>query len=196
MNDGVPPENQPFTGFTLWLSPLYASGTNPQRYNQEAIDLATLPGSCAHPTLLFYMFGDQSISLSKNLAALPSDAEKDAHLAEFFKPYYSLLPHFVEDSKDCMPTSCLATNWVADELAGYGSYTTHRIGVQEADKDIEVMREGLAQRNLWFAGEHTAPFAALGTITGAYESGEGVAKRIAQVYGVGQTEVIGSRDCK
>lgn len=69
-----------------------------------------------------------------------------------------------------------------DELAGYGSYSTFRIGLREGDKDIEIMREGLPDRNLWFAGEHTAPFIALGTVTGAYMSGEAVGERIAGVY--------------
>lgn len=37
---------------------------------------------------------------------------------------------------------------------------------------------------LGFAGEHTAPFVALGTVTGAYWSGESVAQRIANAYGM------------
>ena len=36
---------------------------------------------------------------------------------------------------------------------------------------------------LWLAGEHTAPFVALGTTTGAYWSGEGVARRICKKWG-------------
>lgn len=44
------------------------------------------------------------------------------------------------------------------------------------------MREGLPGKGIWFAGEHTAPFVALGTVTGAYWSGESVAKRIAEAY--------------
>lgn len=70
-----------------------------------------------------------------------------------------------------------------DDLAGNGSYSNFQIGLQEGDEDIEVMREGLPERSLWFAGEHTAPFVALGTTTGAYWSGEGVAMRIAEAYG-------------
>ena len=59
-----------------------------------------------------------------------------------------------------------------------------RIGLQEADKDIEEMRAGLPERGLWFAGEHTAPFQALGTTSGAYMSGESVGKRITAAYGM------------
>lgn len=47
------------------------------------------------------------------------------------------------------------------------------------------MRDGAGvgeERGIWFAGEHTAPFIALGTTTGAYWSGEGVARRIVSLY--------------
>jgi hypothetical protein len=182
-DDSTKSEDQTSAGFTQWLSPLYAPDTNPQRWHQETVDLSTLPESCSHPTLLFYVFGDQSISLTAELAALPSEAERTVHLTKFFKSYYSLLPHYIEDSKDCTPVSCLATSWMTDELAGHGSYSTFRTGLQEGDKDVEIMREGLTGRGLWFAGEHTAPFVALGTVTGAYWSGEAVAKRIAKAYG-------------
>ncbi len=53
----------------------------------------------------------------------------------------------------------------------------------QLDKDIEALREGCPERGIWFAGEHTAPFVALGTVTGAYWSGEAVAKRVAEAYG-------------
>ena len=39
-------------------------------------------------------------------------------------------------------------------------------------------------KGLWFAGEHTAPFAAMGTTTGAYWSGERVARGIGHMYGL------------
>ena len=55
----------------------------------------------------------------------------------------------------------------------------------QLDKDIEALREGCPDRRLWFAGEHTAPFVALGTTTGAYWSGEAVADRIVKAYGTG-----------
>ena len=56
----------------------------------------------------------------------------------------------------------------------------------QLDKDIEALREGCPERGIWFAGEHTAPFVALGTVTGAYVSGEEVAKRVAELYGLGR----------
>ena len=55
----------------------------------------------------------------------------------------------------------------------------------QLDKDIEALREGCPDRGIWLAGEHTAPFVALGTVTGAYWSGEDVAQRVAEVYGLG-----------
>ncbi len=171
-----------FTGFIQWLSPLYAKQTNPARWNQEVVDLSTLPGPCAHPTLLFYMYGEQSEVMAGELAARPSQEERDNYLVEFFKPYFSQLPNYSEDSKDCVPVSCLATTWVTDELAGNGSYSTFRTGLLEGDKDIEIMRKGLPERHIWLAGEHTSPFVVLGTTTGAYWSGEAVGLRIADMY--------------
>lgn len=45
-------------------------------------------------------------------------------------------------------------------------------------------------RGIWFAGEATAPFAAVGTVTGAYWSGEAVGRRILDMCGLaGQEEV-------
>jgi hypothetical protein len=117
---------------------------------------------------LFYIFGDQSVTLSNELADLASETEKGEHITRFFKPYYSLLPHFSEGSKDCTPISCVATSWATDELAGYGSYSTFQTGLKAVDKDIEVLREGLHKRSLWFAGEHNGPFIAMGTVTSAY----------------------------
>lgn len=144
--------------------------------------MSTLPDSCAHPTLLYYLYGDQSVKLAADLEVLPSNEAREEHLMTFFKPYYSLMPNFEEGSEDCTPVSCLATTWVLDELAGYGSYSNFRTGLEGGDKDIEVMRAGLPGRSLWFAGEHTAPFVALGTVTGAYWSGEAVGRRIAEAY--------------
>ncbi|KAL8661720.1 MAG: hypothetical protein Q9202_005342 [Teloschistes flavicans] len=51
------------------------------------------------------------------------------------------------------------------------------------DDSIRSLRHGAPERRLWFAGEATSPFVALGTVTGAWWSGEGVAGRIAAVYG-------------
>ena len=50
------------------------------------------------------------------------------------------------------------------------------------DKDIEVLRQGLPEQGVWIAGEHTAPFVALGTVTGAFWSGEAVAKRVVSWF--------------
>jgi hypothetical protein len=161
------PDNKKFTGFIQWLSPQYAKETNPACWNQDAVDLSTLPDSCAHPTLLFYMYGDQSVAMATELASRKSQKERDTYLVEFFKPYISRLPNYEEGSRDCVP----------------GSYTTFRTGLLEGDQDVEIMRGGLPDKNVWFAGEHTAPFVALGTSTGAYWSGEAVGLRIADAYG-------------
>lgn len=169
-------------GFCQWLSPTYAAN-NPQRWNQEVVDLASLSSSSSHPTLLFYTFGDASEFLTNEVSKLDSKRKKDAFLFDFFKPYYSRLSHYSESSPDCRPSGCLATNWLNDDLAGNGSYTNFQVGLENGDSDVEVLREGLPSAGLWLAGEHTAPFVALGTATGAYWSGESVGRRIAEHYG-------------
>ncbi|KAH8599386.1 hypothetical protein B0O99DRAFT_389672 [Bisporella sp. PMI_857] len=190
LNPNTTPETQPFAGFTQWLAPSYAPETNPRRWYNECLELSTLPEPRAHPTLLFYIFGDQAITLSKQLNALESGEAKKEHLIKMYKPYYSLLPNYVEEK--CVPVSCVATDWLSDELAGWGSYGTYRTGLLEGDSDIKIMRRGLPERHIWFAGEHIGPFIALGTISGAYWSGESVGKRIAAAYGLSSDDIESS----
>ena len=152
-----------------------------------------MPPSVAHPTLLYYIYGEQSRALTDAVAGLQSK-EKDAYLFGWFKPYYSRLPNYDEASPDCQPSACFATNFLKDEFAGNGSYTNFQVGLENGDKDIRVMREGLPRQGLWLAGEHTAPFVALGTATGAYWSGELVGRRIAESYGCEGVEATGPRD--
>ncbi|KAI1345052.1 FAD/NAD(P)-binding domain-containing protein [Xylariaceae sp. FL0016] len=169
-------------GFIQMLSPAYAADSNPRRWNQEIVELASLSAAASQPTLLFYMYGQQSAYITGEVARIPTKEKQEAFLYEWFKPYYSKLPFYDERSPACQPSACFATEWLQDELAGNGSYSNFQVGLQEGDKDVEIMRDGLPDRGLWFAGEHTAPFVALGTVTGAYWSGESVGKRIAQAY--------------
>ena len=177
--------------FSQFLPPTYASDQNPERWTTECVSLASLPGSCAHPTLLFYFHGPCAQHVTSLIHGLdPASKEYFSRLDAFFHPYYSLLPGYSSSSPDCEPSGILVTNWQNDELAGFGSYTTFQAsdpakdGEVQLDKDIETLREGCPERGIWFAGEHTAPFVALGTVTGAYWSGEAVAKRVAEVYGL------------
>ncbi|KAK3722395.1 hypothetical protein LTR37_002386 [Vermiconidia calcicola] len=180
-----PGETDPhYPGFTHWLAPAYAPDTNPERWNQEGMNLVTLPPSCAHPTLLFYIYGPCSKYIAGIVTEAESESERDAQLLDFFRPYYSLLPNYDHDDPRCQPKAVLATAWANDEFAGYGSYCNFQVGLENGDSDIEVMRHGMPERHVWFAGEHTAPFAALGTTTGAYISGERVAARILKAHGL------------
>ena len=171
--------------FTHWLSPTYADASNPGRWDQEAMNLAAIPASHAHSTLLFYLHGDCSVHIAKIVANAHSESQRDADLLAFFKPYYSLLPNFDDAVSACQPTAVLATAWANDKYAGYGSYSNFQVGLENGAEDIEVMRHGLPERNVWLAGEHTAPIEFLATTTGAYLSGEAVAKRIVEKHELG-----------
>ncbi|RMZ80050.1 hypothetical protein DV738_g3098, partial [Chaetothyriales sp. CBS 135597] len=124
--------------------------------------------------------------LEKVYITFPTACEPyNAFLTTFAQPFYSKLPNYSPASAICRPTACLATTWSADAYAGNGSYSNFQVGLEHADRDIEEMRNagGLCEREgggLWLAGEHTAPFIALGTTTGAWWSGEAVARRICQ----------------
>ncbi|KXL41646.1 hypothetical protein M433DRAFT_72636 [Acidomyces richmondensis BFW] len=173
-----------FAGATHWLSPAYAVDTNPKQWDLLAMNLAALPDDSAHPTLLFYIYGDCSQHIASLISAADSQAVADKILISYLKPYYSKLPNYDPSNPECIPKAVLATAWAKDEFAGCGSYSNFQIGLDKGDEDIEVMRWGMPERGIWLAGEHTAPFIALGTTTGAYWSGEEVANRIAYAFGV------------
>ena len=180
--DTNPATSQHHPGFTHWLAPTYAS-SNPQHWDQQGGNLAALPGDTAHPTLLFYIYGPCAVHIASLLSSTPP-SQHDEILIDWFEPYFSRLPNYNASEARCKPAGVLATAWANDEFAGYGSYSNFQVGLEEGDRDIEVMRHGMPERGVWFAGEHTAPFVALGTSTGAYWSGEGVGERIVKAYGL------------
>jgi len=151
------------------------------------MNFAALPGNSAHPTLLFYIHGPTSLHISSLLQKSPASSHTSI-LTQFCEPYYSRLPNYNPSDPDHQPKAALATDWASDELAGYGSYSNFQTGLEQGDKDIEEMRKGLPEKGVWLAGEHTAPFVALGTVTGAWWAGEGVAKRIAKAWSLKESE--------
>jgi hypothetical protein len=153
------------------------------------MNLAALPPPAAHPTLLFYTYGPTSLHIATLLKdhappIVDPDEATQKLLTDFFHPYFSRLPNYSPTDPSHQPSRILATTWANDELAGYGSYCNFQVGLKAGDRDIETMRNGVPGRGLWFAGEHTAPFVALGTVTGAYWAGEGVARRIVRAWGM------------
>ncbi|KAI9854724.1 MAG: hypothetical protein M1824_006606 [Vezdaea acicularis] len=192
--ESTEPEKSQLASSIQWLSPSYAPETNPERWSIQAMDLSALPPPPSPPsntstpgpepnaTILFYTTGACSTYLVSTTAPL-SPEERTAFLLSFFRPYIALLPHYSPHNPACKPTGVLATAWSADDLAGNGSYSNFPVGLEKGDELIERMREGMPQRRVWLAGEHTSPFVALGTVTGAWWAGEGVAERIGEAYG-------------
>ncbi|KAL1869090.1 hypothetical protein VTK73DRAFT_3368 [Phialemonium thermophilum] len=170
-----------FPCYTNWLSPDYATSTNPSRWPQEIWDLSAFAPPNNHPTILFYLYGDCSRHIV-NLIHGRSRKEKYELLDAFFRPYYSLLPGYRADSPACVPKAILATEWLRDDLAGNASYCNFQVGVEEADADVLAFRAGCPERRLWFCGEHAAPFEECGTVAGAYLSGESVGRRLVDLY--------------
>ena len=188
LSDGDKSTHPVFTHFHPPAShPAAPSSAKLADWNQSVISLAHLPPLVSHPTLLFYIYGDCATHVVSSVVRLqPHCPEYNAKLTDFTEPFYSKLPNYSKSNLDCTPTSFLATTWQADKFAGNGSYCNFQVGLTHADEDIESMRDagGLTEKGLWLAGEHTAPFVALGTTTGAWWSGEAVARRVCQKYGL------------
>ncbi|RAH45078.1 flavin monoamine oxidase family protein [Aspergillus brunneoviolaceus CBS 621.78] len=186
--------------FAQFLNPSYSTTHPPEiHWNQECISLAALSSrQTAHPTLLFYTFGPSATHIVSQIAHLPpTSPEYYRQLHGIFHPFFARLHNYSPTAPECQPLAYLATTWQTDPYAGHGSYCNFQVGLQRGDRDIEVLRAGMgADRGVWFAGEHTAPFVALGTTTGAYWSGERAAAGICELYGLGKVGlgVGGMRD--
>lgn len=182
--------------FAQFLDPTYTKGPEGILWNQECISLAALPVDCAHPTLLFYTYGPCATYIVSKVADLdPSSQDYYNFLDDFLRPFYSRLHGYSESSPNCKPFAVMATQWQNDPYAGNGSYCNFQVGLSQGDRDIEILRAGLGpDRGVWFAGEHTAPFVALGTTTGAYWSGERAAGQICQLYSLGRLGLGLERD--
>ncbi|KAL4764250.1 flavin monoamine oxidase family protein [Aspergillus foveolatus] len=195
--------------FAQFLNPLYHTD-HPEEvpWDQECFSLAALPKDTAHPTLLFYTYGPCATYIVDKLTSLSSTTtemtDSNTHapsskqytfLNTLFAPFYSLLPNYIPNTKACTPTSILATTWQSDPNAGHGSYSNFQVGLVDGNKDIETLRAGMGlDRGVWFAGEHTAPFVALGTTTGALWSGERAAGQICALYRLGRVGMGVERD--
>ncbi|KAK7698481.1 hypothetical protein SLS64_012473 [Diaporthe eres] len=174
---------------SLFLKPKYAPETNPRQWRQEIISFSGLPEPHAQPVIMFFTYGEWGCHISSLIKGKDQKSPDfydilDSHL----RPYYSRLPNFSKESPDCEPTRFLATDWQNDEFAGFGSFTNFTVGQEDGARDLQVLREGLGiERGVWFAGEHVAPTKGIGTVMGAYQSGEYVAKAIIGSFKVDKT---------
>ena len=174
-------EELTFPGFIYWTNPQLIKG-EPATTTQTGINMAALPNGCGHPTLLFYTYGETSTLLARRVGAANTSQMRKSIIVSYFRPFYAQLPNYNNSDSTCSPIATFATCWSNDKMAGFGAYSNFQVGLENGDRDIERMREGMPQRKIWFAGEHTAPFIATGTVTGAYWSGENVARRIVQSF--------------
>ncbi|RPA84597.1 FAD/NAD(P)-binding domain-containing protein [Ascobolus immersus RN42] len=167
----------------VFQSPTYASSTNPDFFPMTAFSMSSLPEPVARPTLLFYLYGD----LSRRITSLDLDMTPGSkafnEIYDFLTPYFSKLPGY--DPSVVTPVAITRSNWYNDHFTGYGSYTNFLVGNERGADDVVELRKGMPDRNIFMAGEHVAPFVGLGTVTGAYWSGEIAAGRVLE-------EVVGT----
>ena len=170
----------------IWTAPAYAPETNPEGWVQQCIVYSGFPEPARQPVLLFYIFGANAAHITSLLAGHDRSSPQYTNiLTSFFHPYYSKLPNFQPDSAICKPSGFLATDWTHDRLAGNGSYTNYQVGLEDGKAALDTIRAGMGlDRGVWLAGEHGAPYIALGTVVGAYWSGERVARQICAQYGL------------
>lgn len=143
--------------------------------------LAHLPGSCAQPTLLFYVFGPISAHLTETFSPATTELGR-AQYMDFFRPYFSKLPSYDPKDANCTPADLIATEWSREKWAGYGSYSNFQVGLTAGGEDIEALRAGIPEQKIWFGGEHTAPVLGLGSVSGAYWSGGDAAEKLIESF--------------
>lgn len=176
--------SSPFPIESLFLRPEYAPDTNPAKHRLEIISFSGLPEPFSQPVIMFFIYGQ----MGRHVTGLVRDMKRDSEeyyriLDDNFRPYYSKLPNYESTSPDCKPSGFMSTDWQNDRFAGYGSFANLPVGSGDCAQHFEALREGMGEdRGIWFAGEHTSPPGGLGTVTGAYWSGEEVAKRVAHRY--------------
>ncbi|KAI4255046.1 MAG: hypothetical protein L6R42_006934 [Xanthoria sp. 1 TBL-2021] len=174
--------------FVHWLSPIHTNQSNRRQWRLECVSFHAFEAPYRRNILLFYTFGDCSTHITSAIRGLEGTI-RDNWLRDFFEPYYSTLPGYAEMHT---PKRFLATEWCNDDLAGNGSYSNFQVGITNAARDVEAIRYGMPEQHIYFAGEHTAPFDGLGTVAGAYTSGERVATRIIE----SKQNANGPMDCK
>jgi hypothetical protein len=179
------PEQPSFPVESLFNAPQYAIDTNPAKWRTEIISFSGFPGELSQPVLMFFVYGQWG----RHITGLIRDMKQDTQeyyriLDEHFHPYYSKLPNYDPTNDDCKPSQFMSTDWQGDKFAGYGSFSNLPTGAGDCAQHLEVLREGMAEeRGIWFAGEHTSPVGGLGTVHGAYWSGENVARKLARARG-------------
>ncbi|KAI8634385.1 flavin-containing amine oxidase [Xylariaceae sp. FL1651] len=170
---------------SLFLRPNYASDTNPAKWRLEIISYSGLPEPFSQPIIMFFIYGQWGRHITGLVRGLARDSSEYYRiLEENFRPYYSRLPGYKSGSHDCTPLEFFSTDWQNDKFAGLGSFTSLPVGSGDAPKHFEALRNGMSERGIWFAGEHTSPPGGLGTVHGAYWSGAEVAKRVALCYNI------------
>ncbi|KAJ5175411.1 uncharacterized protein N7482_001288 [Penicillium canariense] len=179
-------QNPPFPIESLFLRPEYAADTNPAKWRVEIISLSGLPGQFSQPVVMFFIYGQWGRHITGLVRGMKQGSSEYYRILDNnLRPYYSRLPNYDPASPDCKPSEYLSTDWQNDEFAGYGSFANLPRGSGDCAQHFEALRKGMGEdRGVWFAGEHTSPPGGLGTVTGAYWSGEEVAQRVARRHGV------------
>ncbi|KAK4207531.1 amine oxidase [Rhypophila decipiens] len=178
--------NPSFPIESLFLRPEYAADTNPAQWRTEIISFSGLPPPYSQPVIMFFIYGQWGRHITGLVRGMEQTSEEYYRILNTnLKPYYSKLPNYDPSAAECQPVAFMSTDWQGDRFSGYGSFANQPVGSGDCAAHFETLREGMGkERGIWFAGEHTSPLGGLGTVTGAYWSGEEAAKRVAAHHGL------------
>lgn len=170
---------------SLYLPPNYATESNPAKWRVEIISFSGLPGHFSQPVLMFFVYGQWGRHITGLVRGMKQDSEEYYRILDNnFRPYYSKLPNYDPVNTNCRPSQYMSTDWQGDKFAGYGSFANLPVGSGDCAQHFETLREGMGDdRGIWFAGEHTSPVGGVGTVHGAYWSGEEVARKVVNRCG-------------
>ncbi|KAH7304239.1 hypothetical protein B0I35DRAFT_363495 [Stachybotrys elegans] len=171
---------------SLFLQPEYSQNTNPAKWRTEIISYSGLPDQYAQPIIMFFVYGQWGRHVTGLVRGTKPDSEEYRRiLYDLFHPYFSKLPNYDPASANCQPSDFLLTDWQNDKFAGHGSFTNEPVGSGDCSQYSDALRKGMGEeRKIWFAGEHTSPPGGVGTVAGAYWSGEEAARKVASSHGL------------
>ena len=136
---------------SLFLSPAYASDTNPAKWRTEIISFSGLPEPLSQPVIMFFVYGQWGRHITGLIRGMKQDSEEYRQtLDEHFRPYYSKLPNYSPDSAECQPAAYMSTDWQNDGFAGYGSFTNQPVNSGDCAEHFEALRKGTWEKAVGF----------------------------------------------
>ncbi|TEA11555.1 Corticosteroid-binding protein [Colletotrichum sidae] len=160
--------------------------TPPELADESERNRHPVLGHCFFVTNMYMMTGKPRLCvfvappLVQEIEAMAAKPDGSKAVSDYFEP---LLEVFRLEPLETLPpvVDVRVTDWTMDEHAGFGTYSTAKVG-DDPEEWWDALDEEKRSR-LQFAGEHCSRGAG-GCVDGAYESGEEAAKRVLVTLGL------------